>query len=1123
MRVQLMRLAPFLSGILFFLASCGHHSLPIAPALPQAPNLQPVEGHEARRPHQPWDPPEEPRARAAWGVAQKHSARRVQDIRATLGLTTPSTPSSSVNPFQWTFIGPQPIIYPRGSTTYSGSILSLTLDPHNPNTIYAVTYVGGLWKTTDAGVTWQPLSDFGPLTNVQSVAVDPTQPDKVYVLGGYSGTEEVYESTDGGTTWTTGPPLPFIDNNHDCVITSQSFVVHPARAGTWLFAAACYTYNDNTSYASFVFRSVDSGASWEKVLSINGRGGVSVQFNSGNGNYAYVVSWSSNTNGLNFELSKDGGVTWASANGSAASTFPSLAPYSVSVAALPSDPATVYIEVEEGISQFTQLISLLFKTTDGGATWTSLATFPQDPGFPRTPSLVAVSAQNPNLVFAGGGFLYRSSDGGGTWQNVFPCDPNDTCLHADQHAMVFTPDGTRAYEASDGGVWTTTTQASPKITWTSLNNGLGTAEITRGTSIDPRNLSRGFAGTQDNETLQYSGSLAWSEAGVCGDGFGTEIDPSSPNVVYAVCFGAVFKSTTGGNQGSWVNIQSGLPVLDSRTNPGILLDNATPSVLYLFGPGSLGSNILFQTVDGGNSWHPIGPPFDDGFEGVVAVKVAPSDSNSVYVLSSANSGEPHLWVSTNALAGASSTWIARSLPSRSIISQPVSVTFAVDAADPLHLYMIVVGSNASDFNVYTAVLYSSLDGGTSWKTISPDTGLYGTLDLFIDPDIPNTLYQVTTLGVSRSSDEGASWYPLASGLPSVAVTGLKLHHPSRTLRVATIGRGVWDLSAPTTAPRVNKVSIAGAASGFGYNLMVTGVNFDTSSVVRLNGTSLVTSLANATQLTAAVPTSDLPTPGTYYVAVYEAGSAGGLSDPLPLAYAPASTEISIGSVVNAASFVSGGIVPGEIATIFGTNLTLGTGINLVSNLPLPAVFLNDSVMINGSPVPLFAVDNVNGQQQVNFQVPWSAAGQPTAIISVSNNGAMSSTVNVPVLRAQPGIFSYNAGGRSFGAILHATFDLVDTTHPAIKGETVLIYCTGLGAVSSAPADGAPSSGQQTIVTPSVTIGGVSARVAFSGLAPGFVGLYQINIMIPSGVSSGNQPVVITMGGSSSSSALLPIQ
>ena len=236
---------------------------------------------------------------------------------------------------------------------------------------------------------------------------------------------------------------------------------------------------------------------------------------------------------------------------------------------------------------------------------------------------------------------------------------------------------------------------------------------------------------------------------------------------------------------------------------------------------------------------------------------------------------------------------------------------------------------------------------------------------------------------------------------------------------------------------------------------------------------------------------------------------------------PASEGPSIGAVVNGASFASAGIVPGEIATIFGSNLTSSSGINLTAGLPLPTAFQNVTVMVNGLPAPLFAVDNVNGQQQINFQVPFGVS-EPSANIAVVNNTSTGPTIAVPVVAAHPGVFNYSAGGLAFGSILHADFQLADSGHPVVAGEIVLIYCTGLGAVSAPPAAGAAGNGQATIAEPIVTIGGANATVSFSGLAPGYVGLYQINAQIPAGLNSGNQPVVIAMAGASSNSVLLPV-
>jgi uncharacterized protein (TIGR03437 family) len=257
--------------------------------------------------------------------------------------------------------------------------------------------------------------------------------------------------------------------------------------------------------------------------------------------------------------------------------------------------------------------------------------------------------------------------------------------------------------------------------------------------------------------------------------------------------------------------------------------------------------------------------------------------------------------------------------------------------------------------------------------------------------------------------------------------------------------------------------------------------------------------------------------GNFYGTTSGGSSSHGTVFKLVLASVPAVT-----AVVNGASFVGGGVVPGEIATAFGTNLTSSTGVNLTSSLPLPNTFLTDSLMVNNEAVSLFAVDNANGQQQINFQVPWEVASGPTATISVSNNGTAGASISVPVLAAQPGIFNYSAGGNTFGAILHANFQLADSANPAKPGETVLIYCTGLGAVASPPADGAAGNGEVTLNTPTVMIGGEKALVSFSGLAPGFVGLYQVNAEVPTNLKAGNQAVTVEVSGASSNSVLLPV-
>jgi uncharacterized protein (TIGR03437 family) len=157
------------------------------------------------------------------------------------------------------------------------------------------------------------------------------------------------------------------------------------------------------------------------------------------------------------------------------------------------------------------------------------------------------------------------------------------------------------------------------------------------------------------------------------------------------------------------------------------------------------------------------------------------------------------------------------------------------------------------------------------------------------------------------------------------------------------------------------------------------------------------------------------------------------------------------------------------------------------------------------------------------------AGQSTATISAKLNGTTGATQTVNLAPVAPAIFSLNSQGTGPGAILDSAYNLVDASNPATAGTTIiLIYCTGLGSVSSnQPATGAPASTTelaQTTATTTVTIGGVTENASFSGLAPGYVGLYQVNALVPAGVAAGSAvPVAITIGGVTSNTVTIVVQ
>jgi uncharacterized protein (TIGR03437 family) len=229
--------------------------------------------------------------------------------------------------------------------------------------------------------------------------------------------------------------------------------------------------------------------------------------------------------------------------------------------------------------------------------------------------------------------------------------------------------------------------------------------------------------------------------------------------------------------------------------------------------------------------------------------------------------------------------------------------------------------------------------------------------------------------------------------------------------------------------------------------------------------------------------------------------------------------INSGGITNAASF-STTVAPGSIVAVFGTfpiaTPTLG-------GFPLPTAVSGVALQFGSAPLaPLF----YGGANQINAQIPWELAGDAQTTVSATLNGQASTPQTVTLAASAPGIFIVNAQTGQ-GAILDSNYQLVSASNPAMKGSYVQIYCTGLGSVSNQPATGAPAPTvplASTVLTPTVTMGGVAALVQFSGLTPGEVGLYQINAQVPANAPSGTaEPLIVSINGSVSNTATIAIQ
>jgi uncharacterized protein (TIGR03437 family) len=249
--------------------------------------------------------------------------------------------------------------------------------------------------------------------------------------------------------------------------------------------------------------------------------------------------------------------------------------------------------------------------------------------------------------------------------------------------------------------------------------------------------------------------------------------------------------------------------------------------------------------------------------------------------------------------------------------------------------------------------------------------------------------------------------------------------------------------------------------------------------------------------------------------------SGAVSAPAPAATTP---TVTAQGVVHAASDQGGvPIAPGGLITVYGVNLSDGVGQN--TGLPLPQQLNGTQVLLGDQPLPILYTST----GQLNVQVPYAVPVNTQYQLTVQHGNTLSVPQQLVVAAGLPGIFTVNQQGTGQGAIMKSDgVTLAQPSTPASIGETVVIYCTGLGAVSPAVKEGAPAPStpplSTTVNTVTVTIGGNAAHVAFSGLTPGYAGLYQVNAVVPAGIATGDAvPVVVSVVGQTSPAVTIAVR
>jgi uncharacterized protein (TIGR03437 family) len=1008
----------------------------------------------------------------------------------------------------WKPIGPQPIAYLGPGYVTSGRVTALAIDPRSNDVVYLGGANGGVWKTTDGGTTWSPITDDQPSLAIGSIAIDPSNADVVYVGTGeenfnadaYSGVG-ILKSTNAGASWTNilGP------------FSRQrigSLAVNPANGQVVL-----------ASSSAGIYRSQNAGLTWTNVLSGTGS---AVMFDPSSPGVAWAALgniFGAAANGV--YQSTDGGGTWTRVTGSTGAALPSGAAIGrIELTNSGTTSGAAYAVVANAIGDSGATLNGIYKTVDSGKHWSKFVT----PDFCQPQCWYNLTMRqhpsDPTILFAGGVTMYRSLNAGVNWSGLPSNGSNGNTPHVDHHALQFTQDGLRLYDGNDGGAWSTQNY-SGTILWKNLNPTLSLTQYYSSLSIHPTDPTIALAGAQDNGTHLYQNNVEWSRV-ISGDGGWTSIDPASPSVAYAEYVNVALYKTNRLDFGDIIEVDQGISQ-DDRVPfiASFVMDPSNPLRLYF------GTYRLYRTTDGAGLWTPISgdltdapmPSSTSGTYTISTIAVAPTDPNVIYT--GARSGAVY------ATSDAGGHWneISSNLPARAVTH------ITVDPIDPATLYALYAGFSTAT-EAFQGHIYKSTDGGGTWTDLTNNLPNLPLDDLVVDPDVPNTLYLATDLGVEVSTDAGASWNPLGSGLARTAVTSLVLHRPSRTLRAATHGRGVYDYalgSAEGSGPVITSLSPATKNAGDGnFTLIISGTNFNSSSHVRWNGLERTVTSATANTITLTIPASDIAVIGRAAVTVLNLSSGGGASLSANFVIGPAPL-IKSNSAVSAANPTGPATAsPGAVVSLYGANLA--GQIEQAVAFPLPNTLGGVIVTVGGMAVPLYFVS----PGQINFQVPYGVTTTGNLSLTVSQGALASSVIALPMARVSPGLFSTNQQGTGQGAIriansatIAAPLGAFSDSRPVTAGDVIEVYCTGLGAVSGNPTAGVAASSnplQTTTTLPTVTIGGKPAQVDFSGLAPGSAGLYQVNVTIPSGVTPGNAvPVVLTIAGVQSNTVTIAVQ
>ena len=757
--------------------------------------------------------------------------------------------SREVGGNSWTQLGPG---------NFGGRTRSLVIDPRNPDTMYAGSVTGGVFKTTDGAQTWTPLTDMLPVLNVGALVMDPNDSNTLYAgTGEYYQTwagQGIFKTTDGGATWTQLPATVSITYTNKLVMSA----VNPGR----IYAA---TVNG-------IYTSSDAGATWKLMTlnttqAFNGCQDLVLRTDTGQ-DYLYAS--------CSPKLGSSDYAIWRNpdAAGSGVWTEVFTTPHMnrTSLAIAPSQQTTIYAMAASagGDPHYEQGLLGVYRSDSGGdpGSWNARVTN-ADPNVMNTLQLtnsrsvtstfcltggaltytsgqgnydnvLAVDPTDPNRVWAGGIDLFRSDDGGANWGVASLWQiliGNPQYAHADRHVIVFHPgyDGgsnQTMYLGTDGGLFRTDNaraavstgnraacqtdfQTNSAVRWTDLNRSYAVAQFYHGAAYPGGGAY--IAGAQDNTVGRgndLTGINGWFQFST-GDGTAVGVDPADVNLFYESKQNLSLARSVNG-----ITVQSAITGITESASgfpfvPFLAMDPGEGRRLYLGG-----ATTLWRSVNSGASWTAAAPV--EAGSRISAIVVSPFDSKTVLFGTIAG----FIYYNHDAInADGSAAW-SYARPRRGNVGG-----IAFDPTNPNILYATYT-TFKSVSSPTDAHIYKSINGGVTWfasdgsgNTAFPDVPAHRVL---VDPRNPQTIYVGSDIGLFISTDGGLSWAHDPNAFSNVITEELAFDQgvTGNWLFAFTYGRSTYRVPLPGSDAAnctysVDPATINADASGGIYPVTVT--------------------------------------------------------------------------------------------------------------------------------------------------------------------------------------------------------------------------------------------------------------------------------------------------------------